>query len=137
EREDDKRKGDDLRIGRAEQRGDQRFGDAIDQASQHHTQALSIPPRIATAKALMPNSVPMVEEMVKSGATRMPAMPASKPEIANAISITRSTRMPISRAASLFCTTASSALPWREVANSTCKPAASSKPITGMRICRY
>ena len=74
-----------------------------------------MPPRIATAKALMPNSVPMVEEMVNNGATRMPAMPASNPDSANAISITRSTRMPISRAASLFCTTASSALPCRDV----------------------
>ena len=43
-----------------------------------------MPPRIATAKALMPNSVPMVEEIVNSGATRMPATPASKPDSANA-----------------------------------------------------
>ena len=43
-----------------------------------------MPPRMATAKALMPNSVPMVEEMVNSGATRMPAMPASNPDSANA-----------------------------------------------------
>ena len=70
-----------------------------------------MPPRMATANALMPNSVPMVEEMVNSGATRMPAMPASNPDSANAISTTRSTRMPISRAASRFCTTASNALP--------------------------
>ena len=42
-----------------------------------------MPPRIATANALMPNSVPIVDEMVNSGATRMPATPASKPDSAN------------------------------------------------------
>ena len=70
-----------------------------------------MPPRMATAKALMPNSVPMVEEMVNSGATMMPATPASRPDSANASVVTRSTSMPISRAAPAFCTTASIALP--------------------------
>ena len=41
-----------------------------------------MPPRIATAKALRPNSVPMSEETLNSGAIRRPAMPANTPEAA-------------------------------------------------------
>ena len=67
----------------------------------------------------------------------MPAMPASRPDSANANSMTRSTRMPMSRAASRFCTTASNALPWRDVENNTCRPAASNKPMIGISACRY
>ena len=49
-----------------------------------------MPPRIATAKALMPNSVPMVEEIVNRGATMMPATPARRPESAKEKVVTRS-----------------------------------------------
>ena len=59
------------------------------------------------------HSVPMVEDTVKRGATRMPATPASMPERAYASEVTRSTSMPISRAAPAFCTTAKCALPCR------------------------
>ena len=45
-------------------------------------QALVIPPRIATAKALSPKSVPMSECTLKSGAMRMPAAPAKSVEAA-------------------------------------------------------
>ena len=39
--------------------------------------ALFSPPRIATANAFSPNSVPISADTEKSGAIRMPAMPAS------------------------------------------------------------
>ena len=42
-----------------------------------------MPPRIATANALMPNSVPMSECTLNSGAIRSPASPASAVESAN------------------------------------------------------
>ena len=50
---------------------------------------------------------------MNSGATRMPATPASNPDSANAASTTRRRRMPINRVGSPVCTTASSALPCR------------------------
>ena len=43
-----------------------------------------MPPRIATANALRPNSVPMSECTLKSGAIRMPATPANTVETAYA-----------------------------------------------------
>ena len=39
--------------------------------------ALSIPPMIATAKPLSPSVVPIVAETLRSGASRIPATPAS------------------------------------------------------------
>ena len=59
-----------------------------------------MPPRIATANALMPNSVPMSECTLNSGAIRRPARPASTVESANDAAIARRTLMPIRRAAS-------------------------------------
>src|SRR4029078_7734645 len=44
--------------------------------------ALAMPPRIATANALMPNSVPMSECTLESGAIMMPATPASSGDAA-------------------------------------------------------
>ena len=70
-----------------------------------------MPPRIATAKALMPNSTPISECTLNSGAISRPATPASMVEIAKEAATIMRTLMPISRAASGFCTTASSALP--------------------------
>ena len=70
-----------------------------------------MPPRMATAKALMPNSVPMVDDTVNSGAIRIPAIPANTPESAKARTTLALTSMPMSLAASGFCTTASMALP--------------------------
>src|SRR5262249_52846539 len=45
-------------------------------------QALVMPPRMATAKAFSPNTVPMSECTLKSGAIMMPAAPAKSVETA-------------------------------------------------------
>ena len=45
-------------------------------------QALVMPPRIATANAFRPNSVPMSECTLESGAIMMPATPASSVDAA-------------------------------------------------------
>ena len=94
-----------------------------------------MPPRIATANALMPNSVPMSECTLKSGAISKPASPASAVEIMNETLIASRTLMPISLAASGFCTTASSALPRRVRENTSCRRTAMAMPATGMTSC--
>ena len=94
-----------------------------------------MPPRIATANALMPNSVPMSECTLNSGAISSPARPASAVESANETAIASRTLMPISRAASLFCTTASSALPSRVWWKASCSASAMPSPTTGMTSC--
>src|SRR5258706_255248 len=77
-------------------------------------QALVMPPRIATANAFRPNTVPMAECTLKTGAIMIAAAPAKLVETAYAAAMTSVTLMPTSRAASGFCTTASIALPFLE-----------------------
>ncbi len=94
-----------------------------------------MPPRIATAKALMPNSVPMVDEIVNSGAIRMPATPAKKPDIAKAADTATPTLIPMSRAAASFWTTASMARPCRVRLENSVKATASPMPTSGISTC--
>ena len=91
---------------------------------------------MATANALMPNRVPMVDDIVNSGATMIPAIPARKPESANDSMTTCSTSMPMSRAASRFCTTASRALPYWKRWKKICSAVASSRPTAGINNCK-
>ena len=50
-----------------------------------------MPPRIATANALMPNNVPISELTLNSGAINSPARPASAVEIMNDTATVRAT----------------------------------------------
>eukprot|EP01022_Parablepharisma_sp_SALTPOND_P030357 TRINITY_DN760_c2_g2_i2.p2 TRINITY_DN760_c2_g2~~TRINITY_DN760_c2_g2_i2.p2 ORF type:complete len:1280 (+),score=504.50 TRINITY_DN760_c2_g2_i2:6407-10246(+) len=98
-------------------------------------QALVMPPRMATAKAFRPNSVPMSALTLNSGAMSTPATPASTVEMAKAAAMARVIGMPIRRAASRFCTTASNALPQRVRRRTVCSSAARTRPMTGISNC--
>ena len=94
-----------------------------------------MPPRIATAKALSPNSVPMSACTLNSGAISTPATPASTAESAKAAATARRIGMPMSRAAAGFCTTASMPTPQRVRRATTCSAAASARPASGISSC--
>src|SRR5690606_9973036 len=98
-------------------------------------QALDMPPRIATAKAFRPNSVPMSAVTLNSGAISAPAIPASSVDTAYVTATARPMGMPISRAASRFCTTASSAVPQRVRRPTMCSAAARARPTSGISNC--
>ena len=94
-----------------------------------------MPPRIATANAFRPNSVPMSECTLASGAIMIPATPASSVEAAYAAQMTSGTLIPISRAASGFCTTASIAFPYLVLSEKAVSAAASDRPTAGIASC--
>src|SRR3954471_1604972 len=98
--------------------------------------ALVMPPRIATANALRPNTVPMSEFTLASGAIMMPATPASRVEAAYAAQMTSGTLIPMRRAASRFCTTASIAFPYRVFLEKRLSAHASDRPTAGIASCR-
>ncbi len=67
----------------------------------------------------------------------MPATPASAVDSAKAAEMAIGTLMPIRRAASGFCTTASIALPWRVLFEKRLRSRAKDNPINGIRTCKY
>ena len=80
----------------------------------------------------MPNSVPISAETLKRGAMRIPATAAKTVEMTKLAVMAACTSIPMSRAASGFWTTASSALPRRVRVETSCSASPIRSPTTGM-----
>jgi len=60
----------------AEQGGNEGFDNAVTAAGEHHSPGAGDATEIATAKALIPNNVPISDDTLNKGAINIPAPPA-------------------------------------------------------------